>query len=91
MCVDVCVVKISIVATHVVVSGVRHQQIVDYHRRQIVTGAAPFIVGSVETIKVFEGERTIELQFNIYWFARCPNTGRITARQRHTPTGFNSV
>ena len=88
MCVDVCVVKISIVATHVVVSGVRHQQIVDYHRRQIVTEAALFIICSGDTIKVFEGERIIELQFNSCW---CLNTGRLTARQRHTLTGFNSV
>ena len=89
MSVDVRIIQIRLVRTDVVVPSVRHQQIVDYHRRQIVTEAAPsIIIGSGDAITVVEGERIIELQFNSCW---CLNTGRLTARQRHTLTGFNSV
>ena len=83
--------QIRLVRTDVVVSSVRHQQIVDYHRREVVTEAAPFIIGSGDTIIVCDGERVIELQFNFNWFARCLNTGRLTTRQSHALTGFHSV
>ena len=85
------IIQIRLVCTDVVISSVRHPQIVDYHRRQIVTESAPFIVRSGEII-VFDGERIIELQFYFRWFVWVLHTDRrLTARQGHALTGFHSV
>ena len=85
------------VVNTVVVGAVRHQKIIDNHRRPVITEAVPFAYCMIcccidDSRKVIDsGGGCICEETNSIGCSRCVNIRHIATRQRHTLTGLNSV